>query len=83
VATPFTFKAGTWYTLKTRVDLQPDGSAIVRAKCWERGTTEPAAWTIEVPHKHAHKNGAAGVFGFTLENRFKAYVDNLSVTPNE
>jgi hypothetical protein len=83
VSTPFTFEAGTWYTLETRVDLQPDGSAIVRAKCWKRGDAEPAAWTIEVPHEHAHHNGAAGVYGFTLMNRFKAYVDNVQVTPNE
>jgi len=83
VSTPFPIKVGAWYTLKTRVDLQPDGSAMVRAKCWPKGESEPAAWTIEVPHVHAHKNGAAGVYGFTLENRFKAYVDNLSVTPNE
>jgi hypothetical protein len=76
----FAFEAGTWYTLKTRVDLFPNGTGVVRAKCWPRGSAEPAAWTIEVPHQHAHKNGAAGVYGFTLQNRFK---DNLSVTPNE
>jgi outer membrane protein assembly factor BamB len=83
VATPFAFEAGTWYTLKSRVDLLPNGSAIVRAKCWKRGAEEPRAWTLEVPHAHAHRNGAAGVYGFTLQNRFKAYVDNVQVTPNE
>jgi outer membrane protein assembly factor BamB len=83
VSTPFPIEAGGWYTLKARVDLQPDGSSIVRARCWKRGTEEPQAWTIEVPHAHAHRNGAAGLFGFTLQNRFKAYVDNLQVTPNE
>jgi outer membrane protein assembly factor BamB len=83
VATPFAFKAGAWYTLKTLVDVLPNGAAIVRAKCWPKGESEPAAWTIEVPHAHAHKNGAAGAYGFTLENRFKAYIDNLEVTPNE
>ena len=80
---PFAFEAGVWYTLKARVDLQPDGSAIVRARCWKRGEEEPAGWTIEVPHAHAHRNGAAGLYGFTLQNRFKAYADNLQVTPNE
>ena len=55
----------------------------MRAKCWKRGSEEPRAWTLEVPHQHGHKNGAAGVYGFTLMNRFKAYVDNLSVTPND
>jgi hypothetical protein len=83
VGTPFAFEAGRWYTLKSRVDLQPDGSAIVRARCWPRGDPEPTAWTLEVPHAHAHRNGAAGLYGFTLQNRFKAYADNLQVTPNE
>jgi outer membrane protein assembly factor BamB len=83
VATPFSFEAGSWYTLKARVDLLANGTGVVRAKCWPRGGEEPKAWTIEVPHQHAHQNGAAGLYGFTLENRFKAFVDNLSVTPNE
>jgi hypothetical protein len=83
VNAPCPFEADTWYTLKTRVDLQGDGSAIVRAKCWKRGDAEPSEWTLEVPHEHAHQNGAAGVYGFTLMNRFKAYVDNVQVTPNE
>jgi hypothetical protein len=83
VSAPCPIEAGTWYTLKTRVELRPDGSSVVRAKCWRRGDEEPAAWTIEVPHQHAHRNGAAGVYGFTLQNRFKAYIDNLQVIPNE
>jgi hypothetical protein len=36
-----------------------------------------------VPHANAHQSGAAGLFGFTPMSRFKAYVDNLKVTPNE
>ncbi|NOT31617.1 MAG: PQQ-binding-like beta-propeller repeat protein [Planctomycetes bacterium] len=83
VNAPFPIEAGQWYTLKSRVDLAPDGSALVRAKCWPRGTDEPEGWTIEVPHRHAHQNGAVGLYGFTIQNRFKAYVDNLQVTPNE
>lgn len=83
VSTPFPLEAGVWYTLATRVELLPEGAAVVRAKCWKRGGPEPEAWTIEVPHAHAHRNGAAGLYGFTLQNRFKAYVDNLQVTPNE
>ncbi len=83
VGVPFPIAAGTWYTLKTRVDLEPDGSAVVRAKCWKRGEAEPAAWTIEVPHAHAHREGAAGLYGFTPQSRFKVYADNLAVTPND
>jgi outer membrane protein assembly factor BamB len=83
VGVPFELEGDQWYTLETRVDNLPDGSAVVRARCWKRGDAKPDAWTIEVPHAHAHQNGAAGLFGFTPMSRFKAYVDNLKVTPNE
>lgn len=83
VNTPFPIVPGTWYSLETRVDLQSDGTAIVRARCWPRGEARPAAWTLEVPHTHAHKNGGAGVYGFTPQSRFKVHIDNLKVTPNE
>ena len=38
----------------------PDGSAVVRAKAWKRDEPEPAAWTIDVPHKTAHQAGSPG-----------------------
>ncbi|MCB9891427.1 MAG: PQQ-binding-like beta-propeller repeat protein [Planctomycetes bacterium] len=79
---PFRWAAKTWYTLKSRVDVQPDGSGIVRAKVWKRGDPEPEAWTIEVTHPHAHTQGSPGVFGFAPQSRFSVYLDNLSVTPN-
>ena len=59
------------------------GSGVVRAKAWPRDAREPDAWTIEVPHAHAHTHGAAGLYGFTPQSRFAVYLDNLSVTPNE
>ena len=80
---PFKIKAGTWYTMKTRVDVAADGSGVVRGKVWVRGESEPEAWTIEVPHANAHTHGAAGVFGFTPQSRHKVYLDNISVTPND
>jgi len=80
---PFKIKAGTWYTMKTRVDVAADGSGIVRAKVWKRDEPEPDAWTIEVPHANAHTHGAAGVFGFTPQSRHTVYLDNISVTPND
>jgi len=83
VTAPFVARANTWYTLKTRVDLQADDSAIVRAKVWPRGEREPEAWTIEASDPHGHTHGAAGVYGFTPQSRFTVYLDNLSVTPNE
>lgn len=83
VGVPFKWDAGKWYTLKTRVDVAEDGSGMVRGKAWPKGEPEPEAWTIEVPHKKAHAQGAPGLFGFALQSRFKVYVDNVAVTPNE
>jgi outer membrane protein assembly factor BamB len=81
VSTPYRWKPGVWYSLKTRVDVADDGSGVVRAKVWPRGEAEPAAWTLEVPHTDAHTHGAAGLFGFTLQSRYKVYLDNLHITP--
>jgi hypothetical protein len=74
--------ANTWYTLKTRVDANPDGSGVVRAKAWDKAQPEPEAWTIEVKIPSVHKNGAPGIFSFTPLNQKRAYLDNVSVTPN-
>jgi hypothetical protein len=81
-STPFAWKAGTWYHLKTRVDVASDGSGVVRAKAWKKGDPEPDAWTIEVPHRHAHAEGSPGLFGFSPQSLFRVYVDNIAVTPN-
>jgi outer membrane protein assembly factor BamB len=43
----FKMTANKWYTLKTRVDVAADGSGVVKAKVWEKGSAEPEAWTIE------------------------------------
>ena len=83
VAAPFTIAARQWYTLKTRVDLKADGSGVIRAKAWTRGEPEPDKWTIEVPHGHAHQQGAPGLFGFALQGKQPVYIDNVSVTANK
>lgn len=80
---PFKWKAGVWYTLETRVDVAEDGSGVVRARAWPRDEAKPEAWTIEVRHKHAHTHGAPGYYGFSPQSRFRIYMDNLVVTPNE
>jgi len=82
VAAPFPVAAKTWYTLKTSVEVKPDGSGIIRAKAWPRGEAEPAAWTLEAPHKIAHTKGSPGLYGFALQGKVPVYVDNISVTPN-
>lgn len=79
---PFKWDANVWYHIKTRVDVASDGSGIVRGKAWKKGDPEPSAWTITVPHKHAHIQGAPGLYGFAPQSLFKVYVDNISVTPN-
>ncbi len=81
VSVPFQVKPKTWYHLKTRVDVADDGSGVVRAKAWPRGEAEPAAWTIEVPHKNAHTEGSPGLFGFSPQE-MRVYIDNIAVTPN-
>lgn len=79
----FRWQPGKWYTLKSRVDVNSDGSGVVRAKVWERGTPEPDAWTLEVDVPIANTHGAPGVYGFTPQSRFRVYLDNISVTPND
>ena len=81
VSTDFKWAPNTWYCLKVRVDLNTDGSAVVRAKAWPRAETEPAAWTLEVPHQTAHVAGSPGLFGFSPQD-MRVYVDNVAVTAN-
>ncbi len=80
---PFSWTAGAWYTLKSRVDVAADMSGVVRVKVWKKGEAEPPAWNLEVEHRHAHASGAPGLFGFTPQSRFRVYIDNLVVTPNQ
>lgn len=82
VSVPFRWDSGKWYRIKSRVDIAPDGTGVVRAKAWPRDETEPAAWTIEVPHRTAHRQGAPGLFGFSPQSRYPVYVDNVSITQN-
>lgn len=82
-AAPFKVSANTWYTLKTRVDVSPDGSGVVRGKVWPRGEAEPEAWTVEAAVPRAHKNGSPGIFGFTPMNQRRVFLDNLSITENK
>jgi outer membrane protein assembly factor BamB len=83
VGVPFEVKPNTWYRITSRVDVAADGSGVVRAKAWARGEAEPESWTIEVPHKQAHRHGSPGIWGFSPQSRFHVYVDNIHVAPNE
>ena len=77
----FRWIPNTWYTMKARVDTAADGSGVVRAKAWKRGEAEPEQWTLEVPHKTAHKEGAPGLYGFSPQD-MRVYIDNVLVTKN-
>jgi hypothetical protein len=78
----FSWQPNKWYRIKCRVDLNDDGSGIIRAKAWPRDDDEPSGWMIEVTHNHAHQHGAPGFWGFSPQSRYRVYLDNLSFTPN-
>lgn len=80
---PFRWNQKKWYTIKSRVDLNEDGSGVVRAKAWPKDESEPDEWTIEVEHKNAHKTGAPGIYGFSPQARYSVYMDNISVYSNK
>ncbi|MCC5648030.1 hypothetical protein LC607_35065 [Nostoc sp. CHAB 5824] len=82
VNVPFKIAPKVWYHIKSRVDVTSNGSGVVRAKVWKKGEAEPATWTIEAPHKNAHKSGSPGLYGFAPQSLFKVYIDNIAVTPN-
>jgi outer membrane protein assembly factor BamB len=83
VHVPFKWKPKKWYRLKTRVDINEDGSGTIRAKAWLRGTKEPEKWLLEANHDSPHKNGSPGFFAFSPQGRYRVYLDNVSVTPNK
>src|SRR5437667_4823531 len=77
----FNWSPNVWYHLKARVDVAPDGTGVLRAKAWPKADVEPAAWTLEMAHRHAHKNGCPGLFGFSPQD-MRVYIDNILVTAN-
>jgi len=79
----FRWKPKVWYRMKSRVDVNPDGSGVVRAKAWQRDQPEPDGWLLEVEVPRANQNGSPGIYGFTPQSRFRCYIDNIVVTPND
>ncbi|MEC9080336.1 MAG: serine/threonine protein kinase, partial [Verrucomicrobiota bacterium] len=77
----FRWKANNWYTLKARVDVNDNGSGVVRAKAWPRDEAEPEVWNVEFNHNNAHKSGSPGLFGFSPQE-MPVYIDNIKVIPN-
>lgn len=80
---PFPIKGQQWYSLKTQVQVNPDGTGVVLAKAWEKEQPEPAGWTIQAETSPVHKQGSPGLFGFTPQNQMRVYIDNVKVLPNK
>ena len=79
---PFSWRADTWYRMKTRVDVTVDGSGVARAKVWQRDAPEPEAWTIEVRIAKVHRMGAPGLYAFSPQSLKRVYIDNITLTQN-
>ena len=80
---PFEIEPEQWYTLKTHVANGDSGETTIRAKVWPKDGVEPEAWTLEFVHKDGHTQGAPGIFGFSPQNLFSVYVDDLHVFQEE
>jgi outer membrane protein assembly factor BamB len=76
---PFPVEAGKWYRLKTQIDIQQDGSGLVRAKAWPREEPEPEQWTLEEVHSKPHLLGAPGIYAMSPQSQKKVYFDNLKI----
>ena len=79
-AVKFPVKANTWYHLKTAIKDNGDGSGVILAKAYAKGAPEPAEWTIEVPVKRLHPQGAPGIFAFSPQAQKRVYIDNIQIT---
>lgn len=75
----FRIKPNTWYTLKTSVKRNDDGTGTVFAKAWPRGEDEPEAWTLEAPVKYCHPHGAPAVYAFSPQSQKRVYIDNIEL----
>jgi len=78
----YKWSARTWYRIKTKIEKQSDGSALVRVKVWPRSENEPEEWTFSPSHRYAHTHGAPGLFGFAPQAKKRVYIDNVSVYAN-
>jgi hypothetical protein len=77
--TEFPWEAGTWYTMKLRVENGAD-KAVIRGKVWPRSQPEPAAWTIVVEDPLPISSGSPGLVAYSPVD---VHFDNLKVTVNQ
>lgn len=80
VRLPFKWEADAWYTMKLRVDNQPNNTTLVRGKVWKTGDPEPSAWTIEKTDTIPHREGSPGLYGDGIS---EMYFDNVKVYKNQ
>ncbi|HUY89275.1 MAG TPA: PQQ-binding-like beta-propeller repeat protein [Pirellulales bacterium] len=76
---PFSWKPDVWYTIKFQASTE-DGAAVLKAKVWPRGETEPEAWTVEAVDKAPNLQGSPGLFGNASDAEI--FLDNITVTAN-
>lgn len=76
---PFSWKPDVWYTIKFQAATE-DGAAVLKAKVWPRGETEPEAWTVEAVDKAPNLQGSPGLFGNASDAEI--FLDNITVTAN-
>jgi hypothetical protein len=77
---PFTWEADKWYTMKLRSSVE-NGQAVLRARIWPRGETEPAEWTVEATDPVPNRNGSPGLRADATNAEI--FYDNIKVYPNE
>ena len=75
---PFDIEANKWYRLKTQIDLQDDGTGLVRAKAWLRDDEEPEGWTLEETHTNPTSRVLL-VFMHSLRKAKRKYILIISV----
>ncbi len=76
---PFSWKPDVWYTIKLRAATE-DGKAVLQAKVWPRGETEPDDWTMEAVDEAPNLQGSPGLFGNASDAEI--FIDNINVTAN-
>ncbi|MCA9214174.1 MAG: PQQ-like beta-propeller repeat protein [Planctomycetales bacterium] len=76
---PFRWESGTWYTMKFQSE-NAGQTAVLRGKVWQRGTSEPAEWTIEAVDATPNTTGSPGMFGNASDSEF--LIDNVKVYDN-
>ena len=79
---PFTIETKSWYRLKTKIDILEDGTGLIQAKAWPKDQDEPEAWTLEIPHKIPHVQGAPGLYAMSPQSKKKVYIDNIKIFQN-